>query len=156
MDINMTLFGEMITFAVLVWATMKYIWPPLTKAMQERQQKIAAGLAAAERGQHALELAQKNVNQQLQAVKTKAALILDQAHQQATNLIEEGRINAQNEYAKILTKAKLDLEQEINKTKRELQQQTANLVIAATKKILQQKVDETTQQQLINQLIAEI
>jgi F-type H+-transporting ATPase subunit b len=156
MDINMTLFGEMITFAILVWATMKYIWPPLTKAMQERQQKIASGLAAAERGQHALEIAQKNVAQQLQKAKDKAASILDQAHQQATNVIEEGRVKAQDECTKILAKAKLDLEQEINKTKQELQHQTAGLVIDTVEKVLQQKIDSSTQQKLVKQVITEI
>ncbi len=71
-------------------------------------------------------------------------------------MIEEGKVKAQDECAKILAKAKLDIEQEINKTKKELQQQTAALVVAATEKILQQKIDEATQQELINQLIAEI
>ncbi|CAL7963365.1 ATP synthase subunit b 1 [Gammaproteobacteria bacterium] len=156
MDINITLFGEMLTFAVLVWATMKYIWPPLIKIMEERQKKIAAGLEAAQQGQYALEAAQKNIAGQLNGAKAKVAIILDQANQQANNLIEEGRIKAQSEYAKILAKSKLDIEQEINKTKQELQQQTASLVIAATEKILQQKIDTATQQKLINQLITEI
>ncbi|MEI8055306.1 MAG: F0F1 ATP synthase subunit B [bacterium] len=156
MDINVTLFGEMLTFAVLVWATMKYIWPPLTKVMEERQKKIAAGLEAAQQGQYALELAQKNIDKQLREAKAKVAIILDQASQQANNLVEEGRIKAQSECAKILAKSKLDIQQEINKTKQELQQQTADLVIAATEKILQQKIDTATQQKLINQLIADI
>jgi len=156
MDINVTLFGEMLTFAVLVWVTMKYIWPPLLKVMEERQQKIAAGLEAAKSGQYALELAQKNIAEQIHEAKTKAATILDLANHKANNLIEEGKVKAQDECAKILAKAKLDIEQEINKTKKELQQQTAALVIAATEKILQQKIDEATQQELINQLIAEI
>jgi F-type H+-transporting ATPase subunit b len=156
MDINLTLFGEMLTFAVLVWVTMKYIWPPLTKAMEERQQKIAAGLEAAQRGQQALETAQKNIAQQLNEARTRATVILDQANQQANNLIEESKIKAQEECAKVFTKTKLDIEQEINKTKKELQQQTVTLVIAATEKILQQKIDQDTQQKLIDQLIAEI
>ncbi|EKE00555.1 MAG: ATP synthase F0, B subunit [uncultured bacterium] len=156
MDINATLLGEMLTFAVLVWATMKYIWPPLTQAMQERQQKIAAGLEAAQCGQNAMELAQKNVAKQLQEAKNQAAAILDQANQQANTLIEEGRIKAQEECANILARARMDIEQEISKTKLELQQQTADLVIAATEKILQQKIDEPTQQKLIDQLITEI
>jgi len=156
MSINITLLGEMLTFAVLVWVTMKYIWPPLTKVMEERQKKIAAGLEAAQQGQYALELAQKNIAGQLHEAKAKVVVILDQANQQANNLIEESRIKAQSECAKILAKSKLDIEQEINKTQQELQQQTASLVIAATEKILQQKIDAATQQKLINQLIAEI
>ena len=156
MDINATLLGEMLTFAVLVWATMKYIWPPLMQVMQERQQKIAAGLEAAQRGQQALELAQKTSTQQLQEAKSRAIVILDKANQQANNLIEASKSKAQDECAKIFTQAKLDMEQEIDKTKKELRQQTATLVIAATEKILQQKINQTTQQKLIGQLIAEI
>lgn len=156
MNINATLFGEMLTFAVLVFVTMKYIWPPLMKIMQERQEKIAAGLDAAQRGQYALELAQKNIAKQLHATKTKASTILDQAAQQANNLIEESKSKAQDEYTKILAKARLDIEQEINKTKHELQEQTASLVITATEKILKQKIDATMQQKLIDQLITEI
>lgn len=156
MDINATLLGEMLTFAVLVFVTMKYIWPPIVKAMEERQQKIAAGLEAAEQGQQALALAQKDVAKYLQEARSKAATILDHANQQANNLIEEGKIKTQEECAKILAKAKLDVEQEINKTRKELQKQTAALVIAATEKILQEKIDEKTEQKLINQLIAEI
>lgn len=156
MDINATLLGEMLTFAVLVWATMKYIWPPLMQVMQERQQKIAAGLEAAQRGQQALELAQKTSTQQLQEAKSRAIVILDKANQQANNLIEASKSKAQDECAKIFTQAKLDMEQEIDKTKKELRQQTATLVIAATEKILQQKINQTTQQKLIDQLIAEI
>jgi len=124
--------------------------------MEERQKKIAAGLEAAQQGQYALELAQKNIAGQLHEAKAKVVVILDQANQQANNLIEESRIKAQSECAKILAKSKLDIEQEINKTQQELQQQTASLVIAATEKILQQKIDAATQQKLINQLIAEI
>lgn len=156
MDINVTLFGEILTFAVLVWVTMKYIWPPLIKAMEERQQKIAAGLEAAQQGQYALELAQKNIAQQLHEAKDKATVILDRANKQANDLIEEGRVKAQNECAIILAKAKLDIEQEINKTKKELQQQVADLAIIAAEKILQQKIDDTMQQKLVDKLIAEI
>lgn len=156
MDINVTLFGEMLTFAVLVWVTMKYVWPPLVKVMEERQQKIAAGLEAAERGQRALELAQKNVAQQMAEAKTKVTEMLNLASHQASDLIEEGKRTTKEECAKILAKTKLDIAQEISKTKKELQQQTVTLVLTATEKILRQKMDETTQQKLIDQLIAEI
>jgi F-type H+-transporting ATPase subunit b len=156
MNLNATLFGEMLTFAVLIWVTMKYIWPPLTKTMQERQQKIAAGLEAAQRGQHSLETARKNAAEQLQEAKNRAAEILDQASKQANGLIEEGKIKTEGECAKILAQAKRDIEQEINKTKKALQKQTVDLVIAATEKMLDQKIDAPTQDKLINQLIEEI
>jgi F-type H+-transporting ATPase subunit b len=156
MNLNATLLGEMLTFAVLIWVTMKYIWPPVTKAMQERQQKIAAGLEAAQRGQRTLEIAQKNVTQQLQEAKDRAAEILDHANQQANNLIEEGKTKTQDECAKILSQAKLEIEQEISNSKKELQKQTVDLVITATEKMLEQKIDKKSQEKLINQLIKEI
>ena len=156
MNINLTLFGEMLTFAVLVWVIAKYIWPPLVKIIQERQEKIAAGLEAAERGQRELKLVQTNAAEQIYQAKIKATAILDQANQQANGFIEEGKISAQTERAKILAQAKLNLEQEVNKTKDELQQHVVDLVIATTEKVLQQKVDETTQRNLIDKLITNI
>lgn len=156
MDINATLLGEMLTFGVLVWATMKYIWPPLLQVMQERQQKIADGLAAAQQGQEALELANQQVAHQLRETKERAATILEQANQQANNVIAASKNKAHVEYTKILTKAKLDIAQELAKTKTELRQQTATLAIAATEKILQQQMNPAIQQKLINQLITTI
>ena len=156
MNINLTLFGEMLTFAILVWVIMKYIWPPLMKAIQDRQEKIAAGLEAAQRGQRELKLIQTNAAEQIHQAKIKASTILDQANQQATAFIEEGKASAQTERAKILAQAKLNIEQEINKTKDELQQHVVDLVIATTEKLLQQKIDETTQKNLINKLITNI
>lgn len=156
MDINVTLFGEMLTFAVLVWVMMKYIWPPLMKVIQERQEKIAEGLEAAEKSKHELELTKASISEQLNIAKTQAVAVLDRAHQQAEVFIEESRILVQAERAKMLVQAKLDLEREVNRIKRELQQQTADLVIAATEKILRQKIDSATQKKLIDELISSV
>ena len=156
MDINVTLFGEMLTFAVLVWVMMKYIWPPLLKTIQERQQKIASGLEAAERGKHELELVRTNIIEQLRQTKSQAALILSQANQQANELIAKGKASAEIERSKMLAQAKIDLEQEINSAEYTLQQQTVNLVIATTEKILQQKIDDTAQKNLIDKLISSV
>ena len=156
MDINLTLFGEMLTFAVLVWVMMKYIWPPLIKALEERQQKIASGLEAAERGKHELELAQINVAEQLHKTKAEASLMLNQAGRQANDILEKTKAAATEARAQILAQAKIDIEQEISSAKYILQQQTAELVVAATEKILQQKVNDVTQKKLIDELIANI
>ncbi len=146
----------MLTFAVLVWVMMKYIWPPLMKALEERQQKIAAGLEAAERGKRALELAKDNVAEQLRQTKAEAAAMLSQAGEQASELAEKVRATAEEERVKILAQAKIDIEQEVNKAKDILQQQMAGLVIMATEKILKQKVDDVTQKKLIDELISSI
>ncbi len=89
MEINITLLGQLITFSVFVWFTMRFVWPPLLKAMKEREQRIADGLAAAERGQQALELAQLKANEYLQKAKQEAADIIEQANKRATQLSEE-------------------------------------------------------------------
>lgn len=156
MDINITLFGEMLTFAILVWVMMKYIWPPLMQVIQERQQKITEGLAAAEQSKHELELTQASIAEQLWQARAKVAAVLDKAEQQAEAFIEQSKVTAQTERAKILAQAKLELEREVNKTKGELQQQTVDLVITATEKILRQKVDAETQNKLIDELIASV
>lgn len=156
MDINLTLFGEMLTFAILIWATMKYVWPPILKAMQERQEKIAAGLVAAERSEQLMASARTKASSYLRANKAKTAIIFANANEQANQIIEASKIKAQEESDKILVKAKLDIEQEQNKAKQELHKQTADLVVAATEKLLLQKIDATTQQNLINKFITEI
>lgn len=156
MDINVTLFGEMITFAVLVWVTMKYIWPPLLNLIQERQQKISSGLEAAERGQRELAAAQIKIAEELRQAKSKAATIIDQANLQANNFIEASKTTAQVDRNKMLAQTKIDLEQEVNRAKYLLRQQSVAMVIAATEKILQQKIDDATQKQFIDVLISKI
>lgn len=156
MDINITLFGEMLTFAVLVWAMMKYAWPPIMEMIEERQKKIADGLEAAERGQHQLELAKDNVAKQLLEAKKQAATILGEANSKAISHIEEGKNIAQEERAKILAQAKLNIEQELNRTRHELEHHIVDLVIATSEKVLEKKIDKDTQKNLINKLIANI
>lgn len=156
MDINVTLFGEMLTFAVLVWVMMKYIWPPLMKVIQERQEKIAEGLAAAEQSKRDLEMTQAKIAEQLQQAKSAAIEVLDRSRKQAETFIEESKVMARAERDKMLGQAKMDLEREVNRVKSEMQQQTVDLVIAATEKILQQKVDDATRKKLVDELIISI
>src|SRR3989338_9394725 len=102
MNINATLGGQMLTFAVLIWVTMKYIWPPVIKAMEERQKKIAEGLAAAERGKHELELAHRKVAEQLRDAKTQAAEILEQAGHRANAMMDDAKEQARHEGARLI------------------------------------------------------
>lgn len=156
MDINATLFGQMITFAVFVWFTMKYIWPPITKAMQDREKRIADGLAAAERGQHELELAQHKSMDQLRDAKIQAAEILDQANKRANHLIEEAKERAREEGERLLAIAQSDIEQEMQTARQKLRTEIANLAIASAEKILVRSVDANVQRDLVNKLITEI
>jgi len=156
MDLNLTLLGEMITFGMLVWFMMKYIWPPFMRVLEERQKKIADGLEAAERGKNDLKIAQEQVKKQMRKAKIEASTILDKANKQAISFVEEGKTNAQKERNKILAQADQDIEIAANKAKNSLQKQTVDLVMAATEKVLQQKVDSATQKKLVDEMIAKI
>jgi F-type H+-transporting ATPase subunit b len=156
MDINLTLVGEMLTFAVLVWVMMKYIWPPFMKAIEERQKKIVEGLEAAARGKHELELTKNVIAEELHRSKIEAALLLSQASRTASDIIDKMKQRAVEERAKILAQARIDIEEETNSAKYALKDQTAELVLAATEKILQKKIDDTTQMKLIKELISNI
>jgi F-type H+-transporting ATPase subunit b len=156
MEINITLLGQMITFAVFVWFTMKFIWPPIIKAMRDREQKIADGLHAAERGQHELEIAQHKATEQLRDAKIQAAEILDAANKRANQLVEESKERAREEGARLLTIARNDIEQEMQAARMQLRGEVAKLAVAGAEKILRKSVDAATQHELVNSLITEI
>lgn len=156
MDINITLFGQMLTFAVFVWFTMKYVWPPIMKAMQEREKKIADGLAAAERGHRDLELAKNKVIEVLQEARMEASRIIDQANQRAARLIEDSKEIARQEGERLIQTAKLEIDQMSNEAKRQLQQQMGSLAITMAEKIVRRDIDASTQKQLLQQIVTEI
>lgn len=156
MDINLTLIGQMITFALFVWFTMKYVWPPITKAMQEREKKIADGLAAADKGQRDLELAMHKSLEILEEAKINASRIIDQANKRAAHIVEEAKEQAREEGKKIIERARDEVEQQVNEAKRQLQNQVAELAITMAEKIIQRDIDPKTHQQLLTQSTAEI
>ena len=153
MDINLTLFGEMITFGVLVWFTMRYIWPPIIKAINERQQKIADGLTHAERAAHDLELARKESVKILNKAHGDANTLLEQAEQQVSRVIEDGHSKAHKETERLLALAHSDVEQEKVKAMQQLRQDAATLAVQMAGKILQQQCDAKAQEHLIARLI---
>jgi F-type H+-transporting ATPase subunit b len=156
MDINITLLGQMITFAVFVWFTMKFIWPPIIQAMRDREKKIADGLQAAERGQHELELAQHKATEQLRDAKLQAAEILDAANKRGNQIVEEAKERAREEGERLLVLARNDVEQEMHAARQQLRSEVAKLAVAGAEKILRKSVDAATQRELVNHLIAEI
>ncbi len=156
MDINATLLGQFITFAVLVWFTMKYVWPPLTKAMHDRQQRIADGLAAAERGKHELELAQHKSLEVVRDAKIHAADILDQANKRAGRIIDEAKDRARQEGERLLAISKMEIDQEMLNAKQQLREQIAHIAVAGAEKILQKHIDISTDEHLLQQLVTEI
>ena len=156
LEINLTLVVQMLVFAAFVLFTMKFVWPPLAKALEERQEKIADGLAASERGHKELELAQHRVKDELKQAKVQSVDIVEKANKRATQIIEEAKDAARRE-AQIQTKiAQEQLAQQVNHAKEGLRKQVANLAITGAERILQREVDAKANSTLLDNLIEEI
>ncbi len=153
MDINATLVGQMISFGVFVWLTMRFIWPPLEKTLNERQEKISTGLAAAERGHQELELAQKYAVQQVQEAKKQAAQTLELARQQADELIAQAKREAQREKQKIIASGHAAIQQERLLAKIELQKEISSLVVNGLENVLGRIITADEQKRLIQKEI---
>ncbi len=152
----MTLVVQMLVFLAFVWFTMKFVWPPLSKAMEERQDKIADGLAAAERGRKELELAQHRVTDDLKHAKLQASTIIEKANRRAAQLVEEAKEEAKLEAQKQTKIAQEQLLQEINHAKDSLRKQVAQLAVAGAEKILSREIDAKTNSVLLDNLIEEL
>lgn len=156
MNINATLLGQAITFAILIWFTMKFVWPPLMAAMAERAKTIADGLAAAERGKHDLELAEKRAAELLRQGKEKAAEIIAASEKRASEIVEEAKNQAKAEGERILVAAKADIEQEVFRAKEQLRSQVTAVALAGAGKILAKEIDAKAHNDLLDKLVAEI
>ena len=156
MNINATLLGQAITFAILIWFTMKFVWPPLMAAMAERAKTIADGLAAAERGKHDLELAEKRAAEILRQGKEKASEIIAASEKRASEIIEEAKAHAKTEGDRILVAAKADIDQEVFRAKEHLRTQVTAVALAGAGKILGREIDAKAHNDLLDKLVAEI
>ena len=156
MNINATLLGELIAFIFFVWFCMKYVWPPIIGAIEERQQKIADGLAASERGEKDLELAQAKATDQLKEAKAQAAEIIEQAKKRGSTIVDEETQRGHSEREKIIAQGYSEVEAEKNRTKEELRQQVASLAIAGAEKILEREIDAAAQSDIVAKLVAEL
>lgn len=156
MNINLTLIAQLLSFAVFVWFTMRFIWPPLTRAMDERKARIADGLAAAERGQHEQQLAQERALEQLHKAKQQAAEITAKAEKQAALIVEEAREKAQEEGSRQLAAAQSEIEQEANKAREELRARVAELAVAGAAKILHKEIDADAHKDILDAVARQI
>lgn len=156
MNINATLIGELIAFLVFVLFCMKYVWPPIINAIETRQQKIADGLAATDRAEQDLRLAQEKAKQHLVEAKTQASALIDQAKKREQQIIEEAAVKAQAEREKILAQAKAEVEAERIRAKEELRKQVAALAVAGAERILQRSIDEAAHCDILEKLVAEL
>ena len=152
MSINATLIGQMITFTLLVWFTMKYIWPPLIDALEERKKKIAAGLAAAERGQEEMELAEKKAKGVLKEAKDQSAEIVTMAQKRANEIVEESKGTAKKEGERILASTHAQIEQEVQQAKEGLRKEVSALALTASEQILEAEIDINKHKAIIDKV----
>ena len=152
----MTLLGQMISFAILIWFTVKFIWPPLMAAIEERQQKIAEGLAAADNAQKNLAQAQDKVNEELKAARSKANEIIEQAHQRANQLIDAAKSDAIAEGNRQRALAEAEIEAAANRAKEDLRKQVSALAVSGAEKLLKREINANDQKALIDDLAAQL
>ncbi|MCW5617669.1 MAG: F0F1 ATP synthase subunit B [Nitrosomonas sp.] len=141
MNINFTLVSQALAFSAFIWFTVKFVWPPLLRAIEERQKTIADGLAAGERGRHELELASQRASDILKEAKQQASDVILQAEKRASEIVEEAKRTAKEEGERIITGAKAEINHEIFSAKEALRQHAASLAIAGAEKILRREVD---------------
>lgn len=156
MNITVTLFAQMLAFALLIWFVNKLLWGPLTAMMEARQKRIADGLAAAEKGKHEQELAEKRAKELLHTAKNQAAEIISQAEKRASEIIEESKGQGRAEGERIIVGARAEISQELNRAKEALRGQVVSIAIAGAEKILAREIDPKTHGDLLNQLTSRI
>jgi F-type H+-transporting ATPase subunit b len=156
MNINFTLNSQAMAFAIFIWFTVRFVWPPLMRAIENRQKTIAEGLAAGERGKRELELASQRSGDVVREAKQRASDIIAQAEKRAAEIVDEAKVAAREEGGRILVGAKAEVEQEVFRAKEALRQQVADLALAGDTKILRREVDEKAHAELLASLKAEL
>lgn len=156
MSINATLIGQMITFALLVWFTMKYVWPPIMDAMDARKKKIADGLAAAEKGQQDILLAEKRAKGVLKEAKNESAELINKAQKRANEIVEESKGDAKQEGDRLIAAAKDHIEQEMHQAQEGLRKEVAALALGAAEQILKAEVDKDKHKSIVDKASSQL
>ena len=156
MGVNLTLVGQLVTFTLFVLFTMKFVWPPLTAAMDERVKRIADGLAAAEKGQEAQADAEKQVEAAMLEARTQAADLVAQAQKRSNDMVTEAKDAATAEGERVLEAARAQIEQETNAARDQLRSEVAVLALAGAEKILAREIDATSHEQMLNDLAGQL
>jgi len=155
MNLNATLFGEILIFCVFIWFVMKFVWPPLVTMMEERKKQIADGLAAAEKGHRDAELAQVKAKETINEAKAKAAKILEQADQRAHSVVEASQVKAREEGERLIAMAQGEIEQQTIAAREQLMQDVSDLAMKGASKILNAEVNKETSARLVDEMIKE-
>jgi F-type H+-transporting ATPase subunit b len=156
MDINLTLIGQSITFFLFIWFTMKFVWPPITSALNARKAQIADGLAAAEKGKHDEELAKHKIAEQLRDAKVHAQEIIGQAEKRAAEIIDEAKGNAKLEAQRIVVAANAEIEQNVHRAREQLRSQVASLAVAGASRVLKKEINVAANEDLLKDLVAQL
>jgi F-type H+-transporting ATPase subunit b len=156
MNINLTLIAQAVAFAIFIWLTIKFIWPVLTRKVEERQKQIADGLAAGERGRQELEAAGKRAHEELAKARERVGEVIASAEKRDAQMLDEAKAAARAEADRILAAAKADIDQQIARAKEMLREQVASLAVAGAEKILRREVNAQTHAELLGQLKKEI
>ena len=156
MNINLTLIIQMVVFALLVWATMSFIWPWLMSQVEERQKKIAQGLAAADRGEQELRQARESADAILREARERAGQIIDQAQHRANDILEQARVSATHEGQRLVASAQQQIGLEASRAREGLRREIGGIAVAAASKLLEREIDPRTHEELISKLAAQI
>ncbi len=156
MDINMTLIGQSVAMIIFVWFCMKFIWPPIMNAIEERQTQIADGLAAGERGQQSLEKAKAEAEDIVGDARKQATTIVDQAHAWANEITAQGKAEGVKERERQLAAARAELEQDTNRAREELRGQVSAIAVATAEKILKREIDAKAHKKILSKLAAQL
>ena len=156
MNINSTLFLQAVVFAILVWFTMKFVWPPITKALDERAQKIADGLAAADKAKSELSTANKRVEAELATSRTETVARLADADRRGQGIVEEAKARAVEEANKIIAAAQAEAAQQTVKAREALREQVALLAVKGAEQILRKEVNAGVHAELLSRLKTEL
>jgi F-type H+-transporting ATPase subunit b len=141
MNLNLTLVAQAVSFAVFIWLTVKFVWPPMLRAIEARQKTIADGLAAAEQGKRSLETSTKQADEEIRRARERAAEIIAQAEKRTAQMIEQAKNAAKEEGNREKAAAKAEIEQEVTRAREQLRDRVASLAVAGAEKILRREVD---------------
>lgn len=156
MSINATLLVQMLVFGLLVWFTMKFVWPIILGAMAEREQRIADGLAAADKGQSDLENAKGEADGIISKAREQAREIIDGANSRANDIVDEGRSDGNRERQRQLDAAQAEIEQEASRVRDQLRAEVAGIAVAGAERLLGKEINAETHRQLLDSLAAEL
>jgi F-type H+-transporting ATPase subunit b len=152
MSFNLTLIAQAVAFALFIWFTVRFVWPPVLRAIEARQKQIADGLAAAEEGKRSLELSNKRADEEVKKARARVAELLSQAEKRAVQMVEEAKNAAKEEGNREKAAAKAEIAQEITRAREQLRDQVASLAVAGAEKILRREVDQKAHADLLDSI----